>query len=244
MQIQTVFKRYEIKYMLTSRQCESVMRLMEQYMVPDAFGNSTIRNLYYDTDTFRLARKSIEKPVYKEKLRVRSYKKVTGEDAVFVELKKKYDGVVYKRRLTVPEKEAMEWLSGGECPVEGQIAKEISYFLEYYGTLHPVSYIAYDRQAFFSPEDGNFRISFDKNIRSREERLSLTTEPDGGRLLDEDKVLMEIKTAGAIPLWMTGFLTEHKIYKTSFSKYGKAYADRIFTGRIRLGEERSVMRYV
>ena len=232
MQIQTVFKRYEIKYVLTRQQKKEIMKLLERYMVPDAFGESTIRNLYYDTDTYRLARRSIENPVYKEKLRVRSYKKVTGEDTVFVELKKKYCSVVYKRRLTLPETETMNWLAGGKCPVDGQIANEINYFLEYYKTLHPVSFISYDRQAFFSAEDDSFRISFDENIRSRQDTLSLTTDPGGNRLLDEGLVLMEIKTAGAIPLWLTDFLTDNQLYKTSFSKYGKAYTDYIYLDKI------------
>ena len=228
MQIQTIFKRYEIKYVLTKQQKEEVMKYMEAYMIPDAFGNSTIRNLYYDTDTYRLIRKSLEKPVYKEKLRVRSYKLVSGDDMVFVELKKKYQSVVYKRRLTLPEADTMKWLAGGSCPMKGQIADEISYFLDYYENLHPVSYISYDRCAFFAKENSDFRISFDENIMGRQTDLSLQREPGGEALLGRDLSLMEIKTAGAIPMWLVEFLTENHIYKTSFSKYGKAYTDYIF----------------
>lgn len=228
MNIQTTFKRYEIKYILTKQQKEELMGLLLEHMVPDPFGDATIRNIYFDTDTYRLARRSIEKPVYKEKLRIRSYRQVSSEDMVFVELKKKYQSVVYKRRLALSEEEAMEWMNGGICPVDGQIASEIDYFYNYYETLHPVVFISYDRQAFYSESNPEFRISFDENIMSRQEDLSLAMESGGMRLLDSDNVMMEIKTSGGIPLWLTHFLTEKKLYKTSFSKYGTAYREQIF----------------
>lgn len=228
MNIQTTFKRYEIKYILTKQQKDELMEMIEEYMIPDPFGDTTIRNLYFDTDTYRLVRRSIEKPIYKEKLRVRSYNQVSSGDTVFVELKKKYQSVVYKRRLALTEEAAMEWMNGGVCPVDGQIASEIDYFYNYYETLHPVVFISYDRQAFYSESDLGFRISFDENIMSRQEDLSLTMEPGGIRLLDSDSVMMEVKTSGGIPLWLTHFLTEKKLYKTSFSKYGTAYREQIF----------------
>lgn len=228
MDIQTTFKRYEIKYILTKQQKDELIGLLEEYMIPDTFGETTIRNIYFDTDTYRLARRSIEKPVYKEKLRIRSYSQVSSEDIVFVELKKKYRSVVYKRRLALAEEEAMKWMNGGICPVQGQIASEIDYFYHYYETLHPTAFISYDRQAFYSESDRNFRVSFDENIMSRQEDLSLTMEPGGSLLLGGDCVVMEIKTSGGIPLWLAHFLTERKIYKTHFSKYGTAYREQIF----------------
>ena len=228
MQFQTVFKRYELKYVLTRSQKDALMRQMESCMLPDPYGESTIRNLYFDTDTYRLIRRSIEKPVYKEKLRIRSYRQVSSDDTVFIELKKKYQSVVYKRRLALTQQEAMDWMAGGSRPVDGQIAEEIAYFCDYYETLHPVVFISYDRQAFYSDTDENLRISFDENIMSRQDELSLTTEPGGDRILDADCVLMELKTAGGLPLWLTHFLAENKLFKTSFSKYGTAYQKQIF----------------
>ncbi|MCH5267070.1 MAG: polyphosphate polymerase domain-containing protein [Lachnospiraceae bacterium] len=227
MNIQTIFERYEMKFILTKQLKEELMELLEEYMSPDPFGEATIRNLYFDTDTYRLIRRSIEKPVYREKLRLRSYSQVSSDDSVFVELKKKYRSVVYKRRLILPEREAMDWLNGGICPVQGQIASEIDYFYHYYDTLHPVMYISYDRQAFYSESNPDFRISFDDNILSRQDDLSLTIEPNGTRLLDSDHVIMEVKTMGGIPLWLAHFLTEKKLYKTPFSKYGTAYREQI-----------------
>lgn len=106
MAFQTVFKRYELKYILTAEQKEKVLHAMEPYMVPDQYGRTVIRNIYFDTDDYRLIRRSIEKPAYKEKLRIRSYSQAEPDSTVFVELKKKYKKVVYKRRISLPEEAA------------------------------------------------------------------------------------------------------------------------------------------
>lgn len=230
MAYQAVFKRYELKYLLTAEQKAAVLAAMEPYMTLDRYGRCTIRNIYYDTDNYRLIRRSIEKPVYKEKLRVRSYKKARADSAVFVELKKKYKSVVYKRRISMPEQEAMTWLSGGEhCADHGQIADEIDYFMEYYQTLHPAVFLSYEREAYFANDGGDFRVTFDENILARREELHLDGEIWGTALLPEGMTLMEIKCAGGIPLWMSDVLTREHIYKTSFSKYGTAYETMIFT---------------
>lgn len=224
MAYQTIFKRYELKYLLSTKQKELLVETMRSYMELDQFGHSTIRNIYYDTDTYRLIRRSLEKPAYKEKLRVRSYAKANGKSSVFVELKKKYKSVVYKRRIALPEQRAIDWLSGKiPCPKESQISREIDYFRSFYETLHPAVCLSYEREAFYSLCGDDFRITFDENILYRENDLSLESEIYGTPLLRDDQVLMELKTPGGIPLWMTHFLTEQHIQKTSFSKYGTAY---------------------
>ena len=224
MAYQTIFKRYELKYLLSMKQKELLVETMRPYMELDQFGHSTIRNIYYDTDTYRLIRRSLEKPAYKEKLRVRSYEKTNGKSAVFVELKKKYKSMVYKRRIVMPEQQAADWLSGTiTCPKESQISKEIDYFRSFYETLHPAVWLSYEREAFYSLDGDDFRVTFDENILYRTNDLSLDTEIYGTPLLQEGSVLMELKTPGGIPLWMTHFLTDQQIQKTSFSKYGTAY---------------------
>lgn len=229
MSYQAVFKRYELKYILTMEQKEKVLKAMEPYMALDEYGRTTIRNIYFDTDNYRLIRRSIEKPTYKEKLRVRSYKQAKPESTVFVELKKKYDSVVYKRRLSLPQMQAMEWVCGEkESESDTQIAEEIDYFLEYYQNLHPVVFLSYEREAYFSKNKSDFRVTFDDHILCREEDLSLEAQIGGISLLEEGKVLMEIKTSGGIPLWMAQVLSEEQIYKTSYSKYGTAYQKIIF----------------
>lgn len=224
MSTQMVFKRYEIKYLLNRKQKEKILRAMEPYMELDGYGRSTIRNIYYDTDNYRLIRTSLEKPIYKEKLRVRSYRAVTPEDEVFVELKKKYDSVVYKRRISVTERQAGEYLSGrSPAPMQTQITGEIDYFLEFYGTLAPRVFLSYEREAYFTKEPSDFRVTFDENILWREEELSLESGVYGEALLSPGQILMEIKTPGGIPLWLVKVLSEEKLNKTSFSKYGSAY---------------------
>lgn len=226
MSTQMVFKRYEIKYLLNGKQKEKVLRAMEPYMEPDAYGRSTIRNIYYDTDNYRLVRKSLEKPVYKEKLRVRSYRAVGPDDRVFVELKKKYDGVVYKRRISVAEQAAFQYLTGRiTAPEPSQITEEIDYFLRFYETLAPKVFLSYEREAFYTKEPGEFRVTFDENILWRETDLSLEKGIYGAPILKPGQTLMEIKTPGAIPLWMVKVLSEESIRQTSFSKYGNAYLE-------------------
>lgn len=199
MPIQKVFKRYEIKYLLNIQQKEKVLQAMEPYMELDPYGRTTIRNLYFDTDTYRLIRHSIEKPAYKKKLRIRSYSRAMPDSTVFVELKKKYKKTVYKRRIPLTEKEAMEWASGEcRCSRESQISEEIDYFFQYYEDLRPTVFLSYEREAYGTP------------------------------ILPKDSVLMEIKCSGGIPLWMIHILSEEHIYKTSFSKYGTAYQSMIY----------------
>lgn len=226
---QMTFKRYELKFMLTQSQKQALLQVMEPYMALDQYGRTTIQNLYYDTDSFRLVRRSMERPEYKEKLRVRSYGTAREGGRVFVELKKKYDHVVYKRRLTLPEPDAMAWLAGDKSAApDSQIGREIDYFCTFYRDLRPQVFLSYEREAYFERGGGDFRVTFDEIILTRRTALSLKTTPWGTPLLPHGTVLMELKTPGGIPLWMTRFLTENHIYKTSFSKYGTAYQNVIF----------------
>ena len=232
MAFKTVFNRYELKYMLTEEQKARLLSYMSQYTVPDKYKNSTIRNVYFDTESYRLIRRSMEKPKYKEKLRIRSYEKALDDSTVFVEIKKKYDHVVYKRRLYMTENDAMQWICNGKQPAErSQIGDEIDYFISFYKSLHPTVFLSYDREAFVSVLADDLRITFDTDIRARLSGLSLSCDPGGALLLPEGRVLMEIKTAGAIPLWLCRFLSEERLYKTSFSKYGTAYEKLIFDKR-------------
>ncbi|MGI5894321.1 MAG: polyphosphate polymerase domain-containing protein [Candidatus Merdivicinus sp.] len=224
MSYQTTFKRYEIKYLLTEQQKKAILQVMKPYMKLDRYGRTTIRNIYYDTDTYRLIRRSLEKPAYKEKLRIRSYQAADPEDPVFVELKKKYQSVVYKRRLILSEEQAMNsFQQGSPLPVHSQIADEIEYFRTYYQNLHPAVFLSYEREAFYALDGGDFRITFDENILYRENDFSLGSDAYGIPLLDHGQTLLEIKTAGGLPLWMSHELNRLRLYQTSFSKYGQAY---------------------
>ncbi len=229
MAFQAVFQRYEVKYLLTVAQKERVLADLQRYMKLDKYGRTTIRNVYFDTDSYLLIRRSIEKPVYKEKMRIRSYCQATGESNVFVELKKKYKKVVFKRRILLPEHEAMRWIQTGERHHEdSQISREIEYFTQFYQTLKPRVFLSYEREAYYANDGSEFRVTFDENILCRQTDLSLTKPPFGNQILPPDTVLMELKCAGGIPLWMTEILSREKLFKTSFSKYGQAYMKYIY----------------
>ncbi len=225
MAVQTIFKRYEMKYKLTPAQCAALQEAMQGHMQQDAYGRHLIRNIYFDTPDYQIIRQSIEKPHYKEKLRLRQYGMPEAGKMAFIELKKKYDGIVYKRRIDLPQEAATAYLWQGEDSGQhSQILNEIDYFRHTHPTLQPRVYLSYQREAYFCPVDANFRITFDYNIKVRDTDISLAPSDADMAVLGDDTVLMEVKTVGGLPLWFTHFLSEHQIYKTSFSKYGTAYA--------------------
>lgn len=232
-QIKNCFERYEKKYRLTAEQQRLILEGMRPYMKKDAYGAYTICNIYYDTDDWRLIRASLEKPVYKEKLRVRSYGVPEENGRVFVELKKKYDGVVYKRRITTEAREAAPFLAGAVPNGHGQIGQELLWFQQRYGAK-PRVFIAYDRLAFAGIDDSELRITFDTNLRWRDTALDLRLGDYGAPITDLGMILMEIKLPGVCPLWLSQLLSRAEVFPTSFSKYGYCYQYHILPkeGRI------------
>ena len=225
--MQFSFKRYEKKYMLTPDQLTRMLAGMENYMRADEFGHYTICNIYYDTDDFQLIRASLEKPIYKEKLRMRSYGVPSDQDKVFVELKKKYDSVVYKRRTVMHAVEAVSYIHNGIAPKrDDQICREIDWFMRSYHPT-PKVYIAYDRTAFAGLENSELRITFDTNLRWRDRELDLRAGDYGQMLLSPEHILMEIKIPGTTPIWLAHLLSEIGAFHTSFSKYGAWYTQNI-----------------
>lgn len=227
MNYQNVFKRYESKYLISKEQQTLIKNIMNEYMDSDIYGKSTICNIYMDTPDYLLIRRSIEKPVYKEKMRLRSYGIAAPDSTVFLELKKKYKGVVYKRRIHMRESEAMKYLSGTGNITDSQIAREMDYFLKQYNGISPAVVISYDREAFYEKNNKDFRLTFDENILWRNYDLSLCKGIYGEPILAKEQVLMEVKTGMAMPLWLTRLLSEERIFHTSFSKYGNAYKEII-----------------
>lgn len=197
------------------------MNYLSDKVEKDVFYKSTIYNVYYDTDNFELIRKSIEKPIYKEKLRIRSYDKPTLDSSVYVELKKKYDHIVYKRREKIAYKYVLNnsFLEGAET----QIDKEIKYFNDFYGGLTPKMFLSYEREAYYFKDDKQIRITFDTNIKYRTENVNLLPSISDIKLLPNNFVLMELKVPFSNPYDLTKYLSNEKIFKTTFSKYGTAY---------------------
>ena len=227
----TVMQRYEMKYLLDGRQAALLRRGLEGHMKVDEYGQTSIVSLYYDTPDARLIRASLEKPIFKEKLRLRSYGLATDSSPVFLELKRKYDGVVYKRRVQTTVPEAARFFSGAALTGGSmQIRKELAFFRDRYETLRPACLILYDRTAYFEP-DGDLRLTIDEKPRYRTEGLTLTQSMDGVPLLPQGRSILEIKVQGAMPLWLSALLSEGEIFKSSFSKYGEAYRQTVLEKR-------------
>lgn len=234
MDYQNVFQRHELKYFLQNDEYEELKSKILEHMHADKYGETSIQSLYYDTIDNRLIRYSIEKPLFKEKIRVRSYGIAKPDGNVFLELKRKAYKIVYKRRIALPLNKVAPFFNFEIDLDANQIEKEITYFRNNYKTLRPAMMIIYDRQALF--EDGtDLRITFDRNIRYRTDDLALDKHLNGTKILKEGEVLMEIKSGTAFPLWLTNLLTNYKVYKKSFSKYGTAYS-RIIKEKMEKGE--------
>lgn len=230
-----VFNRHEQKYFLDAETFQKVLAVMDTHMQADKYNIDhkpyTISNIYFDTDDDYLIRTSLAKPKYKEKLRLRSYGVPNADSKVFLEIKKKFNGIVNKRRTVLTLSEAYDFVSSGKSPVpkeymNKQVLKEIEYFLKIY-PLKPKVYLAYDRIAYFEKGNKDLRISFDQNIRTRRYDVALEDGDYGESLLPDGIYLMEIKTSRAMPLWLTEMLAKYDIKRRSFSKYGTEFTRRL-----------------
>lgn len=230
-----VFNRYEHKYMLDKDIFIKVLKIMDKHMVADSYNKNhkpyTIANIYFDTLDDYLIRNSLSKPDYKEKLRLRAYGIPDLDSKVYLEIKKKFNGLVNKRRTTLKLSEAYDFIKTGSISgikdyMNPQVVREIEYFLSIY-KLYPKLYLAYDRIAYFEKDNKDLRISFDMNIRSRRYDLRLENGDYGELLLKDDVYMMEVKTSLAKPLWLTDMLSSLNIKRKSFSKYGTEYKNTI-----------------
>ena len=226
---QEVFKRYEKKYILTRAQYKRIREKTAERLVVDQYGKHTICNIYFDTENYSLIRTSIDKPVYKEKLRLRSYGIPGGGSTVFLEIKKKFQGIVYKRRVPMTLDEAYTYIQGGDIGRHSQILNEIDWFMGYYKPI-PKVYIAYDRVAMYDKYDPELRVTFDTNIRWRDSSIGLENGDSGDVLLGDDTYVMEIKIGDAMPVWLADILDELEIYPGSYSKYGTCYETYLSKG--------------
>ena len=225
-----VFKRREIKYILTTEQAALLRQISEKYMKNDKFGRSKVKSIYFDTPNYVLIRRSLEKPLYKEKFRMRFYVEAEPGDNVFLEIKKKIKHIVYKRRVKLEYQEALDFMAGkndstvivNKDAQELQILKELKYARVFYGELIQSAYIEYDRIALSGIEDKNLRLTFDRNVCLTTQN-STNGKSKSYYILPEDKVLLEVKTLNGLPLWLREFMGREHITKVNFSKYGEAY---------------------
>ena len=223
-----IFERQEKKYLLSTNQYMKLLNRINKYIIKDKYYESNICNIYFDNNNFELIKKSIEKPIYKEKIRLRSYKVPNINDKVFLEVKKKYKETTNKRRISITLQEFNEYYNNNKIPkCNKQIFKEIDYIIKH-NNLKPMVFLAYDRQSYYSKENKEFRLTFDKDLRFRTLDLDLNMGDCGKKYFDEDIYILEIKANNSIPLWFVNILSELKIYPQSFSKYGSIYKKYLY----------------
>jgi len=247
-----VFNRNEKKYIMDEKIYNQLLVRLSDYMELDSYNIGqefySISNIYYDTIDDKLIRNSIEKPIYKEKLRVRSYGIPSIEDLVYIEIKKKYKDNVNKRRTAIKLADAYNYLNNGIDPdldqnqMNKQVFNEIDYFKNFYKIV-PKVLISYDRRAYFEQNDGCFRLTFDTNIKARRDNIKLEAGNDGQNLLESGQFLMEVKICNAAPIWFTRLMSEFNLYPTSFSKYATEYKSYINNMMIK-GEQICLNQYL
>lgn len=221
--IENIFQRYEKKFLMTREQFLYWNQVLEEQFQLDEYGQYTVASTYYDTPGFQVIQQSLDKPSFREKLRLRSYGATEDKDTVYLELKKKVRGVSYKRRAPLTLAEAEKYMSQRVIPRESnQILREVDWYLSQYA-VEAKAIISYERTAFVQTSDPALRLTIDKNIRWRRENLSLSQGSYGAPLLADERYLMEIKASESLPAWLCRALSAGKIYPTSFSKYGKVY---------------------
>ncbi|MCR5689349.1 MAG: polyphosphate polymerase domain-containing protein [Clostridiales bacterium] len=222
-----IFNRTEKKYIITQQQADELMPVLLRHMHGDKNGKSTVCSMYFDTPDMRVIRASIDAKAYKEKLRVRCYGVPTAQTRTFVELKKKYLGVVYKRRFEMTYGDAMAFLVNGEPGPDTQMGREVEYFLRFYPGIRPAIDIFCERLALFGNDDENLRVTFDSDLRYRMSRLDLSRGTDGEPIIPANKLIMEIKTSTSMPVWLTGAIDELHIYPQKFSKVATAFTNEL-----------------
>ncbi|WP_054942502.1 polyphosphate polymerase domain-containing protein [Paenibacillus ihuae] len=235
-----VFNRYENKYLFDTTAYHQLYNELLEYMEPDDYNKQhefySITNLYYDTPSNTLIRNSLSKPKYKEKLRLRAYGVPNEDSKVYLEIKKKVFGLVNKRRTPLKLHEAYDFVRTGNPPeykdyMNKQVIEEIKYFLSCYD-LKPMVYLSYDRKALFCKNNRDLRITFDTNIRSRRYDLKMEHGTHGELLMEPGQWLMEVKAEKTIPVWLSKMLSEHQMYRTSFSKYGNEYKKMLRNSKV------------
>ncbi|MGN1327939.1 MAG: VTC domain-containing protein [Clostridia bacterium] len=220
------FRRVEKKYVITKKQYLSLKNVIQDKMVEDEHGKSTICNIYFDTEQYDLIRHSITKPIYKDKIRLRSYNIPTRDTITYLEIKRKYYDIVSKRRIQAPLNDFYQYFKGNKKLEESQVKKELDYYFLHYN-LKPTMFVSYQRRAYYDKENRDFRLTFDSNILARDYDLKIEKGNYGDLILDKEKYIMEVKTLGAMPIWFVEILNKLNVCPCGFSKYGEAYTQLI-----------------
>ena len=215
------FERVEQKYLLNQDEYDHIQTLIKKYFDKDRYYQSKIYNIYFDNDNNDLLIDSLEKPIFKKKIRLRSYDGINKNDNLYFEIKEKYKGIVYKRRIKLTVNEYNKYINERIIP-DKQIMKEIDYYINYY-KVHPYIFLAYDRLSYCGKDNPEFRITFDTNLRYRYDNLELIDTNNNQNYFKDNKYIMEVKTLDSLPCWFVNYLSVNKIYPRSFSKVGSIY---------------------
>ena len=241
--IRKTFRRKETKYVLDRDTLERLMEKLGGRVKEDAYGRTSILSVYYDSDSFELLARSSDKPAYKEKLRVRSYGVPEEDSLIFAEIKKKYEGIVYKRRTAgTPEQIGRLLEEGILTGKDVQTEKEILWMRRRLD-LKPALFIGYDRTAYVCEGDPDLRITADASIRYRLDDLDLRMGDAGFLLRGPEFRLLEIKSSRNLPLWLAEALSQFNIRAGSFSKAGTCYKEIIMPEKLRGGAGGKKVRY-
>ena len=222
------FERVEKKFWMTDEQYRGLLPTLNAHLKQDRYGDSAVCNIYYDTVDYALIRRSVERPLFKEKLRLRSYGLPEESGKVYVEIKRKLNGIGYKRRIAVPFAEAKKLLRGEAITCsDPQIEGEILAFVRRYRPK-PMVFLSYRRTAMTDENDPDLRVTADTELRYRLEDAERPGKNGMKPILEDDSmVLLEIKALGAIPLWLTEEMSRLRIYQAPFSKIGTVYTRHI-----------------
>lgn len=220
-----IFQRIEEKYFLNKKTKEKFFKNIKKYIAKDKYYESKILSIYFDNDNKDIVRRSLDKPIYKDKIRLRSYGIPSLNSDVFLEIKNKYEGVTGKRRVILKLSEFYDYFYNNKIS-DNQIMKEIDYLFKYYD-LKPNCFVGYDRISFVGKNDLGLRITVDSNLIGRTNDLKLESGSYGNKYFDEDIFIMEIKTLNSMPLWLTKELANLEIFPISFSKYGEIYMKEV-----------------
>lgn len=229
---QEVFKRHELKFLLSRKEHDSLRKAILPYMDYDKYGNSegeyNIVSLYYESFDKRIYYETVNKLRFRQKLRLRVYDNATLSSPSFIELKQKFKNVVNKRRTLIPLEDAYNILSEPynrdvihhKYASNPQILKEALHFKEFYN-LEPSIVVSYDRQAFsgIAENEKDLRVTFDYNLMCRSEDLELENGPEGFHFVDTDTVILEVKVSNSVPFWLARILSDFNFTKQGFSKF-------------------------
>ena len=220
----TIIDRMEQKYFVSFDKYNKLMKLINNKLVKDKYFSERIYNIYFDNDEYEFMTKSLDKPLYKEKVRLRSYETKDKNSNVFLEIKKKFQGHGNKRRVVINYNEAKDYIDNKIIPnTNKQIMGELDYTFKK-NNLKPKISLTYDRLSYAFKEDESYRVTFDTNIRYSNKKVDLV-DLDDEYCLFNDGYIMEVKTLKGYPSWFIKALNELKLYPVSYSKVGEAYKE-------------------